>query len=234
MSEDTLARPLQDARVLVVVIDAAASVRMAAAIAGAGAEVVVCRTGTAAHDAIALRERPFDAALLDAGLRAAVRIGLAGALHHCRRPCLHALVGTPPGDEVPRVTLRTGPLELLPGDGDAAALVAAVVRVAAATRQLRAQCERTLRLRTEARPETLAQPEVRDRVDAHVQALARASGLSGRECSVLRYIAQGYRYQDIARALCISKSTVKMHTINLRRKLGASSRFEVQRRIFAA
>jgi DNA-binding NarL/FixJ family response regulator len=108
------------------------------------------------------------------------------------------------------------------------------VRVAAATRQLRQQCERTLRLRTEARPERLALPEVRDRVEAHVEALAKLSGLSARECSVLRYIAQGYRYQDIARALCISKSTVKMHTINLRRKLGASSRFEVQRRIFAA
>lgn len=58
------------------------------------------------------------------------------------------------------------------------------------------------------------------------------SALSGREQDVLREIARGASNKEIARALDIAETTVKIHVQHILRKLGLSSR--VQAAVFAS
>ena len=51
-----------------------------------------------------------------------------------------------------------------------------------------------------------------------------ASGLSGRELDVLRYLATHLSTREIALALHVSRNTVKSHMQHLYRKLGVGSR----------
>jgi DNA-binding NarL/FixJ family response regulator len=53
--------------------------------------------------------------------------------------------------------------------------------------------------------------------------------LTGREREVLRLIAQGYTYKEIARELFISVKTVESHVSSVLRKLQLSSRHELTR-----
>jgi DNA-binding CsgD family transcriptional regulator len=69
---------------------------------------------------------------------------------------------------------------------------------------------------------------------ARVEQLAERTGLSPRQHTVLRYIALGYRYPEIAVELGIGLRTVKMHAANLRKKLGARSRFALVRHVYTA
>ncbi len=51
-----------------------------------------------------------------------------------------------------------------------------------------------------------------------------AAPLSHREVQCLRFLAQGYRTKDIARALDLSSAAVELYLRNARRKLGAATR----------
>ena len=53
--------------------------------------------------------------------------------------------------------------------------------------------------------------------------------LTTREREVLRYIARGYTYKEIARELTISVKTVETHVSSVLRKLQLSSRHELTR-----
>ena len=53
--------------------------------------------------------------------------------------------------------------------------------------------------------------------------------LTGREREVLRLIAQGYTYKEIARELFISVKTVESHVSSVLRKLQLSSRHQLTR-----
>ncbi len=53
--------------------------------------------------------------------------------------------------------------------------------------------------------------------------------LTGREREVLRLIAQGYTYKEIARELYISVKTVESHVSSVLRKLQLSSRHQLTR-----
>ena len=53
--------------------------------------------------------------------------------------------------------------------------------------------------------------------------------LTGREREVLRLIARGYAYKEIARDLVISVKTVESHVSSVLRKLQLSSRYELSR-----
>ena len=53
--------------------------------------------------------------------------------------------------------------------------------------------------------------------------------LTNREREVLRYIARGYAYKEIARRLEISVKTVETHVSAVLRKLQLSSRHELTR-----
>jgi DNA-binding CsgD family transcriptional regulator len=69
---------------------------------------------------------------------------------------------------------------------------------------------------------------------ARVGRLAETTGLSPRQHTVLRFIALGYRYPEIAAELGIGLRTVKMHAQSLRKKLGARSRYAMVRRVYRA
>jgi DNA-binding CsgD family transcriptional regulator len=58
------------------------------------------------------------------------------------------------------------------------------------------------------------------------RAVTAAGGLSPREREVLELVGQGLSNEDIARALFISKSTVKAHVRHIFEKTGARSRTE--------
>jgi DNA-binding NarL/FixJ family response regulator len=53
--------------------------------------------------------------------------------------------------------------------------------------------------------------------------------LTAREREVLRYIARGYAYKEIARELHISVKTVETHVSSVLRKLQLTSRYELSR-----
>jgi DNA-binding CsgD family transcriptional regulator len=53
---------------------------------------------------------------------------------------------------------------------------------------------------------------------------ARSARLSGKERSVLRELARGYRTEQVAEALTVSPHTVRTHIKNSLRKLGARTR----------
>ena len=53
--------------------------------------------------------------------------------------------------------------------------------------------------------------------------------LTPREREVLRYIARGYAYKQVARQLSISARTVETHVSAVLRKLQLSSRYELTR-----
>ena len=53
--------------------------------------------------------------------------------------------------------------------------------------------------------------------------------LTTREREVLRYIARGYTYKEIARELTISVKTVETHVSSVLRKLQLSNRYDLTR-----
>lgn len=233
MSAPLSARPLMDVRVLLVVLEVGEGLALASMLAAAGANVVVTRTVQSAREAVASHPGAFSAALLDFAVPSQERVELAAALRQRRRPCLHALFGDVRRARSIRDALRCGALELIERDGDAATIVGAVVRVVQASENLRTRCEQFGDLREEV-TEREARSELPVVERDPVEAAARENRLSAREQAVLRYMMAGYRYVDIAQAMGIAKTTVKMHTRNLRRKLGASTRWDVQRRLTAA
>ena len=63
-------------------------------------------------------------------------------------------------------------------------------------------------------------------VAPHVPAMPGSPRLSAREHEVLRHIALGASNKEIARALDIAETTVKIHVQHILRKLGVSSRLQ--------
>ena len=61
------------------------------------------------------------------------------------------------------------------------------------------------------------------------QAESELDGLTPREREVLRHIARGYMYKEIALRLEISPKTVEAHVSSVLRKLQLSSRHELSR-----
>jgi DNA-binding CsgD family transcriptional regulator len=79
-----------------------------------------------------------------------------------------------------------------------------------------------------------AREEPTTSIDMRIEALAIEVGLSGRELEVLRLIARGYRYREIALAIAIAPRTVKMHAASVRKKVSAVSRWDLMQRVLAA
>ena len=71
-------------------------------------------------------------------------------------------------------------------------------------------------------------------VDVAIHRLAEDLGFSPRERLVLRYVALGYPYQEIAAEIGITARTVKMHVANVRQKVGAGTRADLLKLVFAA
>lgn len=67
------------------------------------------------------------------------------------------------------------------------------------------------------------------RVAAGGTAVPDGTGLTERETEILRYVAKGYAYREVADRLVISVRTVQNHVQHILRKLRLSSRYELMR-----
>ena len=212
--------PLAGLRVLVAAGDLAVLVLRAAALAGAGARVHAASTFDGAVAELS-QKRAVDVAVLELGLP-----GGALALEHRLRtadPPSLSIVVAPHHPAQARELHALGVAAHLPPPALPHALVPAVHRVAGMTAELRASA--TAAASAGHAPATAG-------IDEAIRALARRRGLSVRERTVLRYIALGYRYEDIGSRLRIATRTVKMYADSLRRKTGAASRRELLREVF--
>jgi len=63
-------------------------------------------------------------------------------------------------------------------------------------------------------------------IDEKLEKIAEQFSLSGREEEIARLIYNGYNNNDIAEELCLSVNTVKVHTSNLYKKIGVTSRLQ--------
>ena len=67
------------------------------------------------------------------------------------------------------------------------------------------------------------------RVAAGGAAVPEGTVLTERETEILRYVAKGYAYREVADRLVISVRTVQNHVQHILRKLRLSSRYELMR-----
>lgn len=184
-----------------------------------------------------LRSGPYDAAIVDADrlgddAERAVRALLTGS-----RPCFAAMLSRKAKPDVLQRLMLAGAYDVVFHPLEPKRVIAAMIRTVAATRSLRVRLDPHARpyatnvARVRFAPETLEKASEAD-IDEAILALGDLVDLSPRECLVLRYIALGYRYDDIGAALSIGRRTVKMHADNLRRKVGARDRFELLRKMY--
>jgi len=201
-------------------------------LAEAGAVVDVARSLVAAITT--LRETMFEAAIVDFDLGDDVE-RFVSALRARPDPCFHVVVGDPSGIGGMRAAFACGAIEIVVPPLSAADLVAAAVRAVDATAVVRARCDALAEASTTpAVPRHGARLRAQQGIDGAIERVADQLGLSPRERSVLRYLALGYQQHEIGEQLSISRSTVKMHVGNLRRKLGVFSRAELLGVLFAA
>lgn len=69
--------------------------------------------------------------------------------------------------------------------------------------------------------------DTRSYIHRRCDEIAKAAGLSPRECDVLYYLGRGYNHTYIAKKLYISENTVRTHVRHIYGKLGISSREEL-------
>ena len=237
---------LSERRVLIVQCQPPQALSLGATVARAGGRVTVARTRGAALAEIARDDKGFDAAVVDAQLPGDGVMSVVHALRSAEWPCL--AVGFCPlgGHADRRRAVVAGVIDLFVPPHSAEAFVAAVARCAVATDHLRSRLDggrlpeaapsRRPPHAVEGGPRCLVAPTRlrRGDLESRVRAFADGRGLSDRELAVLRFIAMGYRYDEIGEAMAISARTVKMHATNVRRKVGATNRNHLIRKMYAA
>ena len=241
----TVEMKLSGRRVLVVQCEPPDALALGAIVARAGGQVTVARTRRAALVEIANRRDGYHVAIIDDSLPGEGVADIVRELREGEHPCLALGLCSSEREDDRRRAVAAGVVELIPRPIQPDTFVEAVERCAAATTCLRARIggddvvvpfRRPSRrpphgIRT--RP-TLADPGKckRGDLDRKSERLAKRRGLSPRELVVLRYIAMGYRYHEIATELALSPRTVKMHAMNLRKKVGVSDRLALVRKIY--
>lgn len=213
-----------------------------------GAEVTVVRSLEEAHAELGRWREPFDAAVVALSLPGGTGASLVAELRRQDEPCLAVMLSPRRDARAVRELLEAGASELLFSPRPIAEVVSAVERTIEATRKLRLRLGlgepqvtardaprvcRVLRMPVRRRAVRMPGPQPGMDVEEAVESLTRRIRLSPRQKAVLRFIALGYRYQEIGAELGISERTVKMHAANLRRKAGVSSRYELLRKMFA-
>jgi DNA-binding NarL/FixJ family response regulator len=154
---------------------------------------------------------------------------LLARLRLASTPCLGSIVAPVLGDEGSRQLLVRGAFEVVQRPVGRDALVAAAERVVRGTVQLRTNVCVRPKMPPHAGP--LESPGRRAKFELRgaVSALSLQAKLTPRETGVLRFIAMGYRYAEIADELSITVRTVKMHAANVRKKSGAKDRYALLR-----
>jgi DNA-binding NarL/FixJ family response regulator len=249
-SPQSLSPSLNNLRLLVAEPDAAPALLTATRLSRAGASVFVARSRSALQAALERSDDRFDAAIIDWSPIDGRGPELVARLCAAERPCfVVALAVTHDADAVESIAL-SGALEVLFKPVEDAELLEACVRTARATAGLRGALTERLAPVAHAREElrtasVLRRPAhavpasrpgraIHGEVEHVVAVFAELARLSPRERSVLRFIALGYRYQDIGEALSISPRTVKMHAANVRKKAGVATRWELLRKVLPA
>lgn len=261
MTDTALPRPVATLRglhVLLVAADPPLSLAIASPLAEVGIAVTVARSASAALGKIA--DETFDAAIVVDEPESSFDAGqIVLALRRAHRPCLAVLVAENGDAERTGLLLEIGAFEIVVGVPVREEMYLAMERCVRATWSLRSTI--SVLTGTIAPDAERPVPELRALsgrggrrpphdtglrlvrsvptgggmdLDTAVASLASEGGLSPREQCVLRYIAMGYRYQDIGTELAISPRTVKMHAANVRRKCNVGSRWELLRRMYGS
>lgn len=232
-----LRRSLQGARILVALLEPEQVRCVARALEHAGARVRVASTAEAARAELSAAAS-LDAALLEQAFGDDPFDALPQRLRARARPCLAAVVVPRRDATAIQRALAAGALDVVDHEAPLRRVLETVTRAVEATRRIRALLEDAAAASRARRPRhtvacasPLLQPSEPD-VEGAVSAMTDAAALSPRERLILRYIALGYRYQEIGSALSISPRTVKMHAANLRRKTGTADRYELLRKMF--
>ncbi|MEM6289857.1 MAG: LuxR C-terminal-related transcriptional regulator [Myxococcota bacterium] len=239
---------LRGTRILVVQVRPSAALGIGAAVARARAHVHVCRSTHAALDVLRSGRVAFDAAALDGELPRPEMQAIAAALRSGANPCLAIGIGSPADPASIRRLVEAGVNELVVPPLTPAAILDALTRCVTATAELRTRLEEApcsmqpmnpsassseMRRPAHWSPSTGVIPRHNPDIEHAVARTAKSASLSPREISVLKYIALGYRYDEIGEALSISGRTVKMHAANVRRKVGAPNRLALVRKVLA-
>ncbi|MEM9204095.1 MAG: LuxR C-terminal-related transcriptional regulator [Actinomycetota bacterium] len=219
---------LAGARILVVEPEPDRALACGSALAQHGAEPTVVRTLAAARRALDAG-RIFDGALVDLGCDAPGVSRLLTRLRLASTPALGVVLAPvmEAGDR--QELLLRGAFEVVYRPVLRSSLVEMAQRVVRGTTQLRSNVCREPR--TPPHASMLESPARRARFEIRgaVSAMTERDRLTPRESGVLGYIAQGYRYAEIASELSITERTVKMHSANIRRKVGARDRYDLLR-----
>jgi DNA-binding NarL/FixJ family response regulator len=234
---------LTGVRVLVAEADSGHRLAVESGLVRDGAEVTIARTLNEAQAEIRASERPFDAAVVALALPDGRGATLVEELRRHSSPCLAVMRSELRDRASAYEIIAAGAVEPLFSTYRADVVADAVERVVGATREVRAQLaavdlpqavarEQTAQPARRSSPRVRTKPSATIAVQGAVESLATRVPLTPRERVVLRFIAMGYRYQDIGAELEISARTVKMHASNMRRKLGVDSRHELLREVF--
>jgi DNA-binding NarL/FixJ family response regulator len=249
ISQLLVAPKLEGQRVLIVQCQPPQAFSLGATVARAGAHVTVARTRGAAMAEIERRDKGYDAAVVDADLPGDGIAAVVHALRGVERPCLAVGLCSSVSQADRQRAVAAGVIDLFLPPHRPDTFVDALHHCAMATAHLRAKLGNgvaplepppipLLRRPPHAvgsGPRRLVDParQRRSDLEGRVIALASGRGLSDRELCVLRYIAMGYRYDEIAAVMVISPRTVKMHAFNVRKKVGASDRYHLLRKMYA-
>ena len=239
---------LRGTRILVVQVRPSAALGIGAAVARARAHVHVCRSTHAALDVLQSGRLAFDAAAIDGELPRAEMQAIAAGLRSGTKPCLAIGIGSPSDPASIRRLVEVGVNELVVPPLTPAAILDALTRCVKATAEPRTRLEDApsiapsmsasassseMRRPAHWSPSAGVIPRHNPDIEHAVARTAESASLSPREISVLKYIALGYRYDEIGEALSISGRTVKMHAANVRRKVGAPNRLALVRKVLA-
>jgi DNA-binding NarL/FixJ family response regulator len=227
---------LSTVRILIVAADPTVALPVATTVCGAGGAVVVAQSVEEARSELAMDT--FDSAVIDDEVADDPDEPLIQTLRAQARPCMSVVLTRSTDTAVVHALVTAGALDIvfLPIDRDR--LLEALSRSVMTSHRLWTRLAEPTRTPHSIPPERAARSRAPKRIDGDfeiaVTALSDSFQLSEREAHVLRYIALGYRYQEISTELSISPRTVKMHAANVRRKAGVSNRYELLRKMFRA
>jgi DNA-binding NarL/FixJ family response regulator len=240
---------LASMRVLIVQCQPPQALALGATVARAGGHVTVARTRGAALMEIERRGHGYDAAVVDATMPGDGLEAVVAALRVGERPCLAVGLCSSKSQADRQRAVAGGVIDLFTPPHAAEDFVDMLARCAAATAHLRARLDGSdLPLEPIPLPVPRRPPHAvgsgprcfvdparlkRGDLEGRLRAFAEGRGLSDREVSVLRYIAMGYRYEEIGEVMAISPRTVKMHASNVRRKVGVRDRYQLLRKMYS-
>lgn len=223
------------ARILVAEPDPARAMALGAILARAGVEITVVRTRRAARREAVDSDKPYQGAVIQADLLGPESDDVVTLLRKRQRPCFSIVLVPHEAEELGRVALTLGALEVMAQDCEPDRVLEATTRAVEASRALWKRIGVVPKFPRTAPHLSLHEgPRRKLYPDLHqaVTAISCDASLSSRESAVLEMIVAGFRYADIGRELSIAPRTVKMHAANVRKKAKVRNRYELLRMVY--